>query len=241
MKLAGIDLAWHGERNSSAIAIGSINGKQLVLESLEPSIFGITPILNLVSSVDDLSGIAIDAPLIIENDFGQRDCEKALSRDYGSRKASCHTSNRSLYPEALSTRLSSRLHDMGFAHLATDKWQIECYPHPAIIECFGLSERLAYKKGKVANKKSGQIALANFILSLELSPVLAMKIPEPLKLLLSATYIDSLKGLALKINEDALDAIVCLYIAALYQVKAPSVTYGDTARGYIWVPQVSCI
>jgi len=133
MKLAGIDLAWHGERNSSAIAIGSINGKQLVLESLEPSIFGITPILNLVSSVDDLSGIAIDAPLIIENDFGQRDCEKALSRDYGSRKASCHTSNRSLYPEALSTRLSSRLHDMGFAHLATDKWQIECYPHPAII------------------------------------------------------------------------------------------------------------
>lgn len=121
------------------------------------------------------------------------------------------------------------------------KWQIECYPHPAIIECFGLPERLAYKKGKISSKKSGQIALANYILNLEYSSVLKLKLPEHLKSLLSAHHIHSLKGNALKTNEDALDAIVCLYITGLYQTKVSGVTYGDFRRCYIWVPQVKCI
>ena len=121
MKLAGVDLAWQGEHNPSAIV------EQLTKQA-------------------DLQGIAIDAPLIINNETGQRQCEKALSRDYGGRKASCHTSNKRLYPDALSVKLSSILYTQGFEHLATSKWQIECYPHPAIIECFALPERLAYKK-----------------------------------------------------------------------------------------------
>lgn len=241
MKLAGIDLAWRGEKNPSAIAVGSLNGSQLSLEQLEPAIFSLSSVSEFISSVAELSGIAIDAPLIIENKAGQRDCERLLGRDYGSRKASCHTSNKSLYPESLSVNLSSFLELKGFQHLASDKWQIECYPHPAIIECFGLPERLAYKKGKVSSKKSGQVALANYILNLEYSSVLKLKLPEHLKSLLSAHYIHSLKGNALKTNEDALDAIVCLYIAGLYQTKVSGVTYGDFRRGYIWVPQVKCI
>lgn len=36
MKLAGIDLAWHGEKNSSAIAIDSVNENQLILEVWSP-------------------------------------------------------------------------------------------------------------------------------------------------------------------------------------------------------------
>ena len=39
MKLAGVDLAWQGEYNPSAIAIGSIKHNQLILESLEPSVY----------------------------------------------------------------------------------------------------------------------------------------------------------------------------------------------------------
>lgn len=241
MKLAGIDLAWHGENNPSAIAIGMLNGERLTLEILKPTILGLVDLLDFLSEQQNLCGIAIDAPLVIENQAGQRKCEKLLSRDYGSRKASCHTSNKALYPNALSVRLSSQLRAEGFQHLVSEQWQIECYPHPAIIECFGLSERLAYKKGKVANRKSGQIALANFILQLELSSVLALKIPDNIKFLLSDTYIQSLKGKALKSNEDALDAIMCLYIAGLYQIKSPGFTYGDSQQGYIWIPQVKCI
>ncbi|MEZ8826964.1 DUF429 domain-containing protein [Vibrio amylolyticus] len=183
----------------------------------------------------------MDAPLIIENPTGQRECEKALSRDYGSRKASCHPSNQSLYPNALSVNLASALKERGLQHLAQKSWMIECYPHPSIIECFDLSERHAYKKGRVADKKQGQVALAGYLLQLEHSNVLALKIPKELKVLLSEAYIQSLKGQALKSNEDALDAIICLYIAGLYQMRVPGKTYGDIERGYIWVPQMICI
>ncbi|MGF1713167.1 DUF429 domain-containing protein [Vibrio kagoshimensis] len=241
MKLAGIDLAWHGEKNPSAIAIGSLNGKSLKLERLEPAIFGMSEITSLIESETEIFGIAIDAPLVIENQTGQRDCEKSLSRDYGARKASCHTSNLSLYPDALSVNLSTSLASLGYQHLSSEKWQIECYPHPAIIECFGLPERLAYKKGSVAEKKQGQSKLASFILSLQNSAVLSLQIPEEINMLLSESYIQSLKGAALKSNEDALDSIICLYIAGLYQLRAASVTYGDKDTGYIWVPQVKCI
>ncbi|MGC9461085.1 DUF429 domain-containing protein [Vibrio genomosp. F10] len=241
MKLAGIDLAWQGDKNPSAIAIGSLGGSNLILEQLEPAILGMSNILEVIANQKEISGIAIDAPLVIKNQTGQRECEKSLSRDYGSRKASCHTSNLSLYPDALSVNLSSSLQSLGYEHLASELWQIECYPHPAIIECFGLPERLSYKKGCVADKKAGQIKLASFIAALEQSSILSLKIPEHVKGLLSAPYIENLKGRALKSNEDALDAIVCLYIAGLYQIRTSSATYGDAAQGYIWVPQQKCI
>ncbi|MGC9492132.1 DUF429 domain-containing protein, partial [Vibrio genomosp. F10] len=102
MKLAGIDLAWQGDKNPSAIAIGSLGGSNLILEQLEPAILGMSNILEVIANQKEISGIAIDAPLVIKNQTGQRECEKSLSRDYGSRKASCHTSNLSLYPDALS-------------------------------------------------------------------------------------------------------------------------------------------
>lgn len=240
MNLAGIDLAWQGERNPSAIAFGSIKHNRLILESLEPTVYGLARIIEQLTKQECLQGIAIDAPLIIKNDTGQRLCEKALSRDYGGRKASCHTSNKRLYPEALSVKLSTVLQTHGFNHLAPCKWQIECYPHPAIIECFNLPERLAYKKGSVAERKAGQIELARLILSLEHSKVLPLTLPKNLQGLLSATYIKSLKGISLKSNEDALDAIVCLYIAGLYSIKAGGIVYGDKALGYIFVPKMYC-
>lgn len=240
MKLAGVDLAWQGEHNPSAIAIGSVEHNQLILESLEPAVYGLSGIVEQLTKQADLQGIAIDAPLIINNETGQRQCEKALSRDYGGRKASCHTSNKRLYPDALSVKLSSILYTQGFEHLATSKWQIECYPHPAIIECFALPERLAYKKGSVADRKAGQIELATLILSLERSRLLPLVIPNDFRGLLSEDYIHSLKGRLLKTNEDVLDAIVCLYIAGLYSINADSITYGDKELGYIFVPQGEC-
>ncbi|MCO7187434.1 MULTISPECIES: DUF429 domain-containing protein [unclassified Pseudoalteromonas] len=241
MKLMGLDLAWHSEKNPSAAAVGRLDNGVLSLEELEPALFGLGDILAFISNQPLLTGIAIDAPLIIENQTGQRECEKQLSRDYGSRKASCHTSNTTLYPAAASVDLSLALQDKGFGHLALAQWQIECYPHPAMIECFELPERLLYKKGEVATRKAGQIALASLITQLASSPVLALEVPESFSHILSEDYIESLSGQALKGNEDALDAIFCLYIAGLYQIKVPGITYGCDQQGYIWVPQVQCI
>ena len=241
MKLAGIDLAWQSDKNPSAIAIGKLKGGSLNLQSMYPAIYGIERVIEQLNSETDLSGMAIDAPLIIENIKGQRPCEKLLSSEYGSRFASCHTSNLTLYPGAKSVYLSESLHLKGFNHLSGNKWQIECYPHPAIIEIFGLSERLKYKKGKVSDKKFGQIQLASLIKSLEYSSVLKLKVDENFNDILDEKVIESLRGQSLKSNEDALDSIVCLYIAGLFAVGAKGKIFGYADSGYIWVPQLSCV
>lgn len=189
----------------------------------------------------ELMGVAIDAPLIIPNLSGQRLCERQIGSVYGSRKASCHTSNLSLYPSASSVTLSEHLAKRGFGHLDKNCWQIEVYPHPAIIEVFNLPERLLYKKGTVAVRKQGQVALARMLKRLSNSAVLPLIIPETFQVYLSDDYIFSLRGKALKANEDLLDAIVCLYIAGLYVLDPKSQVFGNIHDGYVYVPQGSCL
>ncbi len=241
MRFIGIDLSWKTEKNPSAVAVGRMADGTLNVEFVEPALRDIDSVFRLVHSQTEVIGIAVDAPLIIENHAGQRPCETALGQDYGKQKASCHTSNRSLYPNSLSVRLSSQLQRIGFQHLEGTRWQIECYPHPAIIECFALSERLAYKRGKVFEKKRGQQELAKLIRCLEYSDVLPLNVPDNLNSSLSNSEINILKGNELKRNEDALDSIICLYIAGLYHLKVASKLYGNSNQGYIWVPQVRCI
>ena len=158
-----------------------------------------------------------------------------------SRKASCHTSNKKRYPNAKSVEISKNLSDLGFAHMSGVKWQVECYPHPAIIEIFALQERLRYKKGKVSEKKAGQIRLGHLIKLLSSSSVLRLKLTDTISRYTDSNYIESLSGQALKSNEDALDSIICLYIAALYSRGDVGQCFGTVQDGYIWVPQHVCI
>ena len=55
---------------------------------------------------------------------------------------------------------------------------------------------------------------------------------------LDSKHIRELQGARLKSNEDALDAIVCLFIAGLYAIGQPMTIFGDFESGYIVVPQV---
>jgi predicted RNase H-like nuclease len=237
--LAGIDLAWQATKNPSAVALGKLAGNTLALTRLKPALYGIENIRTVLAE-ERLHGLAVDAPLIINNLTGQRPCEKALSANYRSRFAGCHPSNQTLYPNALSVQLANQLSRIGFQHLgsADRPWQIECYPHPSIVEMFGLPERHKYKKGTVAERRFGQIQLAMMIKSLAKSSILKLVLPDDVLKLLDEHYIAGLSAQSLKSNEDGLDAVICLYIAGLYQERANSLVYGDTIDGYIWVPTV---
>ena len=193
-----------------------------------------------MNGVNGLRGISIDAPLIINNADGQRSCENGVGKTYGSRGASCHTSNTRLYPDAKSVYLSDQLQKSGHGHLTGERWQIECYPHPAIIEIFGLNERLKYKKGAVAERRSGQKVLAALLRKLNESNVLRLEILGQNQQILDESHIDGLRGRALKSNEDALDSVLCLYIAGLYARNVDGQVFGDTDSGYIWIPRGVC-
>ena len=236
MILAGIDLAWACTKNPTAIAIGTYDGDILQVTDVHASVLPVDDILNKLLDIKGLTGVAIDASLIIPNVTGQRACERELSAHYGKMGASCHSSNLTLYPDAASVELSRKLEEHDFKHLDTEKWQIECYPHPAIIEIFGLPERLKYKKGRVAEKKAGQKQLASLIASLSNSPILPLRLNTDVREIIDPAHIDALRGKALKSNEDMLDAIICLYVAGLYAIGAKHRVFGDTAKGYIWVP-----
>jgi len=244
MRLVGFDLAWRSQRNTTAAAFGDLNGSCLQLTNICPALSDLGEVKLVIQSEDKLFGIAIDAPLIINNKSGQRECERLVGKDYGKRGASCHSSNLDLYPNPEGVELSRYLKERGYEHLqnaAKGKFQIECYPHPAIIEMFGLPERLAYKKGKVLDKKQGQIQLSRYIKALEKSRVISLVISEEWHKFLEEEYIRSLTGTDLKVNEDVLDSIICVYICALFATSSAHTTYGSIADGYIYVPKQKCI
>lgn len=241
--IAGVDLAWMGTRNPTAIAVGKVEPCGVELISILKGLYGTKSVLDALDGIRDLHGVAIDGPLIIKNRTGQRDCERQIGVAYGGRKASCHTSNLDKFPNAAGVQLSSHLAEAGFQHLAPahGKWQLECYPHPALIEIFGLSERLAYKKGTAAQKRSGQLELSSLITSLAASSALRLLVPSEFHIYFHPGRISTLKGAQLKENEDVLDAIVCMYIGALYQSGQNQRVFGAEHDGYIYVPATRCV
>lgn len=241
--IAGIDLAWMGAHNPTALAWGHVHGSQLTLEGVAQNLFGPADILTALKAIPNLHGVTIDGPTIINNHRGQRACERELVSVYGGRKAGCHASNLTLYPQPEGVALSLELEQLGFQHLAAPSrpWQLEVYPHPALIEIFGLSERHRYKKGAVDQRRAGQMQLAAMLMTLQKSPVLALKIRDELQRFFDASVISTLRGRALKHNEDALDAVICLYIGALYQHGQRTRIFGARDSGFIYVPQRLCV
>lgn len=139
---------------------------------------------------------------------------------------------------------SNALEERGFAHGCNlpsrqiARQRIEVYPHPPIIELFGLDSILYYKdrRGRPPEYRANEMGrLRDYILSLgRAQPALLIdskELPGPAK----GTR---LSGSELRVAEDLLDGIVCAYLAAhwwLWGLERNTV-FGDEAEGYIIVP-----
>ena len=114
---------------------------------------------------------------------------------------------------------------------------LEVYPHPALIELFGLASILKYKKGSNGARAAGLHELQRLIGSLRTAePALR---DSALLAHLLALAPDTLRGTSRKELEDALDAVVCAYIGFhfWYWGESGSTIFGDETTGYIVVPQ----
>ena len=122
---------------------------------------------------------------------------------------------------------------------AGGRWAMEVYPHPAMIELFGLKQILKYKRGRVAQRRRGQGELAarlrRHLPGLEPSLVVEGELAEVL-----SRDLGELRGRALKSNEDVLDAVFCAYLAAHCWAWGGerSRAIGDGESGSIIVPVV---
>lgn len=239
----GVDLAWSRANPSAAVAL-SWDGQRGRAFRWADRLGEDSEILGFIEEVGGTGAVlvAVDAPLVVPNETGTRPCDRELSRFYRWAQALAYPANRQrLGPVVRGEVLVRKLRHRGFLHHHHITQQkpvrqvVEVFPHPAMVELFGLPRILRYKArpGRSLQFRWEELRRYQGLLgSLEgAQPALAA--PEILGL-------DPVqrKGLALKSLEDLLDALFCAYIALHIWYWGPRGyrCFGDGESGYILVP-----
>ncbi len=240
MHFIGVDLAW-GERNPTGVAVLDQDGRLVRLATCQTD-DEIVEIVAPFTAGDCL--VAIDAPLIVKNETGNRPAEADLNRDFSRFDAGAHPVNTSKAEFAgtpRGARLSARLElDMDPGSRSTRR-AIEVYPHAATVSLFRLGRTLKYKnkKGRDVDSLRGELlVLISLIEGLSSKqPALRVEVPgSPWPDLAQAVRSASRKR-DLRVVEDQVDAVLCAYVA-LFATRQPeqTTTYGDAGTGYIVTP-----
>lgn len=239
-RFIGIDLAWKSERHPTAIAVltGDTSGVDLV--ALDATLYSLDKCATFLAQfIDGTVALAVDAPLVLRNRDGMRPCEREISRRYGSRHASCHSTNLGKYPNPSSVQLAEWLELHGFVHVPARNQQnrlmLEVYPHAAMVEMFTLTHTIKYKKGSVELRRKGLHTLQQYLGGMGRLSESLLRSSLASQLLTKSP--SSLRGLALKELEDSLDALVCALLAYAFSRKPSTFTVvGDQHTGYIVNP-----
>ena len=187
--------------------------------------------------------VAVDMPLSNRRIDGRRAAETEISRAFGARGCGAHSPTRTR-PGKLGADLMTGLDRAGFP-LATDRdrvaagpCSIEVYPHPAMLTLLSEDYRVPYKVSRSQAYWPGtSVGMRVEQLWAELRRIYealdARVGPLPFGLPASNEGFATLASL--KRFEDALDALVCAWVAAKV-VDGEGVPYGDD-EGSIWVPE----
>jgi predicted RNase H-like nuclease/ppGpp synthetase/RelA/SpoT-type nucleotidyltranferase len=241
MHFVGVDLAW-GERSPTGVAVLDDDGR-LVHVSARTDDASI--VAALTPYVEGPCLVAVDAPLVVVNETGNRPAEAALNRDFARFDAGAHPANAAK-PEFARTPRGARLAtllglDMDPGSTAARR-VIEVYPHPATVALFRLGRTLKYKNrpGRpLAQLRSELLRLVRLLESLrDASVPLVLDVHQPWQVLVSQVEGAARKS-DLRRAEDQVDAVVCAYVALFAQRRpALTTTYGDAdwGSGYIVTP-----
>jgi predicted RNase H-like nuclease len=222
LKFLGIDLGW-STGASGLCCLGWQPGTE-TLEILDWQCYQAMPeILEWVDAhlPGTLPGlVAVDAPTLIPNPTGMRICDRLAHHHYGRYHAGCYPANQGSSFAPKTTGFGQALEQRGFAHAPTitpqqpGRYQIEVFPHAAMIGLFQLAQIIKYKKGRLADRRQGLAELRQQILTHlpQHQPGLAVaELPA-----IPTT------GPALKNLEDRLDSLVCAYIGAHWWYWGPA-------------------
>jgi predicted RNase H-like nuclease len=242
MKFIGIDLGWRSQP-SGLCCLEWIDGQLQLLDlDRKDAIADILTWIDCSVQPDEPAIIAVDAPTLIPNATGSRLPDKLSHKYFGKYHAGCYPANQNLPFSDRTINFGLELESRGFAHAPTiepqklSRYQIEVFPHPAIVNLFNLERILKYKKGTLSQRRLELIKLQNYLLDIlpSLSPPL-----RPLRLCGSFLLEIPTTGAALKATEDKLDSLICAYVAAYwwYWGEQRNLVLGDGTTGYIVIPQ----
>jgi predicted RNase H-like nuclease len=245
----GVDLAWKSKKNPSGFAVAKGNRSGVSLCKVKSNgLLHDNVLAEIRANATDNTIVAVDAPLILRNSSGARECEKEVSRRFWKQQAGAYPSNTTMYPEAGGVILASDLEGEGFAHglleprrLSGDgRRVIEVYPHPGMVRLFGLERTIKYKRGRVDKRRRGLSKLREILYERLVKCDPPLSINEFQDELLCRD-LGSMKGGELKRYEDSLDAVFCSYLAAYFWrwLEKRNEVFGNARTGYIVIPKPS--
>lgn len=240
MRYLGIDLAW-GERARTGLAALDDSGRLAESRSVRTD----DEIAAFVERPGSESVVAaIDAPLVVPNDTGQRPCEALVGKHFGRYRAGAYPANRgnpSFFPQPRGARLAARFGwdmDPAVPPGPGRAVAIEVYPHPAMVSLFALEFVIPYKAKRGRDMTSLTAAYAALLGSVEATcgGVLALASSARWRELRTIAA-GATRKFQLKAIEDEIDAIFCAYLAWLWGTRTEEmVVYGDAGTGYIVTP-----
>ncbi|WP_416669986.1 DUF429 domain-containing protein [Egbenema bharatensis] len=249
MKCLGIDFGWQSQPSGLCCLEwhqGSMRLRDLVRLSEVPDILDW---VDRWAGFDQPAIVAVDAPTLIPNPTGMRLPDRLTHKYFGRYHAGCYPANLGRPFAARTVGLGLSLEARGFVHAPIlipqqlGRYQIEVFPHPAIVHLFRLERILKYKKGKVAERRRELIKLRDYILMIlpTLDPPLQLAGMEPdHSLMMDVPYTSA----GLKALEDQLDSLICAYVAGHWWywgvdrnwVLGAATPEESLSTGYIIVP-----
>ena len=227
----GIDLAW-GDRRPDGICVLEQARDQVILREVGLS-RGDECLVEKLTGLREQGAciVAMDAPVICQNLTGARPVDREASREFARFKCGCYPTNLTHHPRP--PRIALALSQVGFQLQTQGKHILfEVYPHPAMVRWFGLTERIPYKKGTVAQRRR------HFgVLQKHLRQCLKIYFPE---LIVSRSLAALLQTDWHKDIEDQTDAVVCALVAwwhHRYQGSCSQIL-GDETSGLMVIPQL---
>jgi predicted RNase H-like nuclease len=173
----------------------------------------------------------VDAPLLIENETGQREAERQVGARYGSAWVSANSTNRAS-PRQAGVRLLRRLCDIGWRYddgragpANSGRTVSECYPYATIVgvDEFGYERRPAYKRARKGVPASEAWAIrteACDCLISKIADLASHAVPVDLRSHPMTREVMDVRSppqsAAYKQREDLLDAVICAWTAALW-------------------------
>jgi predicted RNase H-like nuclease len=248
MKFIGIDLGWKSQP-SGLCCLEWIDGQLQLLDlDRQEAIADILTWIDRIVKPNEPAIIAVDAPTLIPNDTGSRLPDKLTHKYFGKYHAGCYPANKNLPFADRTVNFGLELESRGYIHAPTiepqklSRYQIEVFPHPAIVNLFNLERILKYKKGRLSDRRLELIKLQNYLLHILPSFSPPLRLCGSLRQAAGASMFPlqiPTTGAALKATEDKLDSLICAYVGAYwwYWGEQRNLVLGDATTGYIVIPQ----
>ncbi|WP_345972711.1 DUF429 domain-containing protein [Sulfurimonas diazotrophicus] len=216
----GIDLAW-AEGNPSGVAVLDAEARLVAYCYAET----VEAILDVVHAYPGCR-VGVDAPMIIPNATGHRPNERAFLKTFARYGLGVHAVNTRLFEKRFKSYAGFALYEglkaegIGFE----EGTLFEVYPHATILALFNEGNVLRYKASAPRD------ARLKAMTKLQTALFELLTIPNSLK-----TPLGTLRGKALKAEEDFLDSLVCAYTLC-YAHEKRCLTFGDAACGVLLTP-----